>query len=114
MASSVPLIRTSNDMNKPLFEEDSNRTKFVYITIALVTAAMVLFTFISAFTLAKNELNVRNVYFAFVLLLVVIPLVVSYWYNQGTLDPKFKIFIYYNCFTTVLLCISGNLYFHEV
>jgi hypothetical protein len=88
--------------------------KIIYIAVALVTTGMVLFTFVSAFVWTSNGLKAQNVFFAFVLLLLVAPLVVvAYWYKQGTLDPKFKIVIYYNCFTTILLCISGNLFFHD-
>eukprot|EP00117_Sycon_ciliatum_P035574 scpid92796/ scgid26935/ Transmembrane protein C7orf23 len=34
------------------------------------------------------------------------------WYREGDLDPKFRRFIYFNAFTTILLCIAGNLFFH--
>lgn len=35
-----------------------------------------------------------------------------YWYRQGDVDPKFKKMIYFNSFTTVLLCVCANIYFH--
>lgn len=35
-----------------------------------------------------------------------------YWYRQGDVDPKFKKMIYFNSFTTILLCVCANIYFH--
>ena len=36
-----------------------------------------------------------------------------YWYRQGDVDPKFRKMIYFNSFTTILLCICANVYFHK-
>eukprot|EP00118_Oscarella_pearsei_P003868 m.16064 g.16064 ORF g.16064 m.16064 type:complete len:118 (+) comp26725_c0_seq2:27-380(+) len=107
---------TSTDMNRPLFGEESQNMKIAYTITAIITTGMVLFTFSSAFvTKWTGGIRAVNIFFAVVLLLVVAPLVVvAYWYRQGTLDPKFKAYIFYNCFTTILLCISGNLYFHHL
>ncbi|XP_065830031.1 transmembrane protein 243-like [Oscarella lobularis] len=116
--SKDPLMnQQSTDMNRPLFGEESQRMKLTYIVVAIITTGMVVFTFASAFIQhwTNDKIRGQNVFFAVVLLLVVAPLVVvAYWYRQGTLDPKFRAYIFYNCFTTVLLCVSGNLYFHEI
>jgi hypothetical protein len=76
MESNSPLVGAPKDMNKPLFGEESNKMKIIYIAVALVTTGMVLFTFVSAFVWTSNGLKAQNVFFAFVLLLLVAPLVV--------------------------------------
>ena len=35
-----------------------------------------------------------------------------WWYRQGDLDPKFRVLIFFNAFSIVLLCVCANLYFH--
>lgn len=37
-----------------------------------------------------------------------------FWYRQGDLEPKFRRMIIYNAFTIILLCVCGNLYFHNI
>ncbi|CAH3112838.1 unnamed protein product [Pocillopora meandrina] len=40
-------------------------------------------------------------------------LTLIYWYRQGDVDPKFRKLIYFNSFTTILLCICANVYYHK-
>ncbi|KAK2571249.1 Transmembrane protein 243 [Acropora cervicornis] len=70
-------------------------------------------TLISSLVFSHFPPKAINIFLAFVIALICVSeLTLIYWYRQGDVDPKFKKMIYFNSFTTVLLCVCANIYFH--
>ncbi|XP_065178095.1 transmembrane protein 243-like [Sycon ciliatum] len=106
------------DDNEPLFGETKRSDRIIQYVLTGAVTFMVLFTVASAFFYFDNKAKgekvpITNIFYALSLMLIVIgQIVMIIWYREGDLDPKFRRFIYFNAFTTILLCIAGNLFFH--
>lgn len=100
-------------LEKPLFGEARPRDRYFNYIIGGVTVLLVSETLISSLVFPEFPPKAINVFLAFVIALICVSeLTLIYWYRQGDVDPKFKKMIYFNSFTTVLLCICANIYFH--
>lgn len=101
-------------LDKPLFGEARPRDRYLNYFIAGATVLLVSETVISSLVFPKFPPHAINVFLAFIIALICISeLTLIYWYKQGDVDPKFKKMIYFNSFTTILLCICANVYFHQ-
>ncbi|XP_066966719.1 transmembrane protein 243-like [Macrobrachium rosenbergii] len=99
--------------DRPLFGvgESRPRERMINALIIFVTILLVLITTITAFFPGPKFLDM---FFVFCIILICIShLTVIVWYRQGDLDPKFKKLIYFNAFSMIMLCICGNIFFHE-
>ncbi|XP_069188434.1 transmembrane protein 243-like [Procambarus clarkii] len=99
--------------DRPLFGngEARPRDKMVNALIIVVTTLLVIITSISAFIPSPAFLDI---WFVFCIILICIShLTLIIWYRQGDLDPKFKKLIYFNTLCIVMLCICGNIFFHQ-
>ncbi|XP_071960873.1 transmembrane protein 243-like [Antedon mediterranea] len=102
------------DVQTPLFGEPQTRDRAVNLALGVVTGVAVLVTLVSAIVYPWPPLGI-NIYLAVVIVCICIGnMILIYWYRKGDVDPKFRSLIYFNAFTLVLLCISANLYFHEL
>lgn len=100
-------------LEKPLFGEARPRDRYFNYVIGGVTVLLVSETLISSLVFPQFPPKAINVFLAFVIALICVSeLTLIYWYRQGDVDPKFKKMIYFNSFTTVLLCVCANIYFH--
>lgn len=100
-------------LEKPLFGEARPRDRYFNYVIGGVTVLLVSETLISSLVFPEFPPKAINVFLAFVIALICVSeLTLIYWYRQGDVDPKFKKMIYFNSFTTVLLCVCANIYFH--
>ncbi|XP_065179550.1 transmembrane protein 243-like [Sycon ciliatum] len=94
--------------------ETRSKIRVIHILLTLFTIGVVLTTVISAviFHTDQNSLA-ANAFFATTLSLIVISQgFMLFWYFRGDLDPKFRYYLYYAAFSTLLICIAGNLFYH--
>ncbi|XP_062928726.1 transmembrane protein 243b [Mobula hypostoma] len=106
---------TNAQDNRPLFGETSARDRIINIAVGVPTALLLIVTIISAFVFPQLPPKPLNIFFVVCIILSCVSVAVLIcWYRQGDLEPKFRNLIYYNLFSTILLCICANLYFHGV
>ncbi|GFR04961.1 transmembrane protein 243 [Trichonephila clavata] len=97
--------------DKPLFGVTNTKDRVINLLVGLVTVLLFGVTLLSAF-FAKTPPRGLNIYFIICLSLVSLShVLLIYWYRQGDLDPKFRLLIYYNAFTMVLLSICALSFF---
>lgn len=97
--------------DRPLFGVSNRKDRAVNLCVGLITALIFVVTLISAFV-AHTPPRGLNVYFAICISLICLGhVVLIYWYRQGDLDPKFRLMIYYNAFTVILLSTCALSYF---
>ncbi|GFS82762.1 transmembrane protein 243 [Nephila pilipes] len=97
--------------DKPLFGVTNTRDRVINLVVGLVTVLLFGVTLLSAF-FAKTPPRGLNIYFVICLSLVSLShVLLIYWYRQGDLDPKFRLLIYYNAFTMVLLSTCALSFF---
>lgn len=89
--------------DRPLFGVSNRRDRVINFFVAGITIVIFVVTLISAFV-AHSPPRGINVYFAMCISLIGLGhVLLIYWYRQGDLDPKFRLLIYYNAFTVILL-----------
>ncbi|CAL1266064.1 unnamed protein product [Larinioides sclopetarius] len=97
--------------DKPLFGVTNTRDRVINVFVGCVTGLIFVATLLAAF-FAKSPVHGLNVYFVFCLTLIFLShVLLIYWYRQGDLDPKFRLLIYYNAFTMVLLSTCALSFF---
>ncbi|GFX24270.1 uncharacterized protein TNCV_1366491 [Trichonephila clavipes] len=85
--------------------------RVINLLVGFVTVLLFGVTLLSAF-FAKTPPRGLNIYFVICLSLVSLShVLLIYWYRQGDLDPKFRLLIYYNAFTMVLLSTCALSFF---
>ncbi|KAK7071820.1 hypothetical protein SK128_024621 [Halocaridina rubra] len=99
--------------DRPLFGvgEARPRDRMVNALIICVTTLLVFFTAVSAFIPGPSFVDILFVFCIIIICISHLALIV--WYRQGDLDPKFKKLIYFNAISLILLCICGNIFFHQ-
>lgn len=101
-------------LDKPLFGEARPRDRCFNYVVGAVTVILVCETLISSLVFPAFPPKAINVFLASIISMICISeLTLIYWYRQGDVDPKFRKLIYFNSFTTILLCICANIYFHK-
>ncbi|XP_062599972.1 transmembrane protein 243-like [Saccostrea cucullata] len=100
----------------PLFgDHQQPRDRMINLVVGVFTSIVVAVTLISAFIFPSFPPNGINVFFAIIIVMICgSHLLLIFWYRQGDLEPKFRRMIIYNAFTIILLCVCGNLYFHNI
>ncbi|XP_061167979.1 transmembrane protein 243-like isoform X2 [Saccostrea echinata] len=89
--------------------------RMINLVVGVFTSIVVAVTLISAFIFPSFPPNGINVFFAIIIVMICgSHLLLIFWYRQGDLEPKFRRMIIYNAFTIILLCVCGNLYFHNI
>ncbi|XP_058960418.2 transmembrane protein 243-like [Pocillopora verrucosa] len=102
-----------NGLDKPLFGEARPRDRYFNYVVGAVTVILVCETLISSLALHFPPKAI-NVFLASIISMICISeLILIYWYRQGDVDPKFRKLIYFNSFTTILLCICANVYYYN-
>jgi len=97
--------------DRPLFGVSNRRDRVINLFVGFITALIFIVTLLSAF-LAQTPPRGLNVYFAICISFICIGhVVLIYWYRQGDLDPKFRVMIYYNAFTVILLSTCAISFF---
>ncbi|KFM71396.1 Transmembrane protein, partial [Stegodyphus mimosarum] len=97
--------------DKPLFGVSNRKDKIINLFVGCVTTLIFVVTLLSAF-LSHTPPRGLNIYFALCISLIGLGhLLLIYWYRQGDLHPKFRLLIYYNAFTVVLLSICALSFF---
>ncbi|KFM57808.1 Transmembrane protein, partial [Stegodyphus mimosarum] len=99
--------------DKPLFGVSKWRDRVVNTSFAVLTSLIVSATVISAFIFPQWPPYGLNIFFAACIsLMCVSHITLIYWYNEGGVDPKFRVLIYCNTVLIVLFCICANCYYH--
>ncbi|XP_015909285.1 transmembrane protein 243 [Parasteatoda tepidariorum] len=97
--------------DRPLFGDSNRRDRVVNMVLGIITTLLVLITMFSAF-FAKTPPQGLNVYFILCIFLICLGhILLIYWYRQGDLDPKFRLLIYYNALTIILLTTCALSFF---
>lgn len=103
-----------NGLDKPLFGEARPRDRYFNYVVGAVTVILVCETLISSLVVPQFHPKAINVFLAFIISMTCLSeLTLIYWYRQGDVDPKFRKLIYFNSFTTILLCICANVYYYK-
>ncbi|GFY52075.1 transmembrane protein 243 [Trichonephila inaurata madagascariensis] len=99
--------------DKPLFGVSKWRDRVVNTSFAVLTSLIVSVTVISAFIFPHWPPLVLNVFFAVCISLMCMShITLIHWYNEGGVDPKFRILIYFNTVLILLFCVCANCYYH--
>ncbi|XP_071487372.1 transmembrane protein 243-like [Diadema setosum] len=105
----------NTDIQTPLFGETQTWERVVNLAIGIISMVIVTITFISALVFPSWPPLPVNILFACCIIFVCAGnIALIYWYRQGDVDPKFRLLIYYNTFCIIVLCVTANLYVHEV
>jgi len=97
--------------DRPLFGDSNRRDRGINMFVGCVTTFIVVTTMVSAF-FAKTPPYGLNIYFVVCICLICLGhILLIYWYRQGDLDPKFRLLIYYNAFTMILLSTCALSFF---
>ncbi|TRY62408.1 hypothetical protein DNTS_031821, partial [Danionella cerebrum] len=95
--------------------ETFTRRTVVNLAIGGLTFLWVLITVISSFVFPTPPPTELNIFFVICIVMIGSSvMVLIFWYQQGDLDPKFNVLIYYSIGIVNLLCLCANLYFHDV
>ncbi|XP_074187621.1 transmembrane protein 243 [Rhinolophus sinicus] len=112
---STRIYGTSGLDNRPVFRETSAKDPIIKLVVGSLTSLLILVTLISAFVFPQLPPKPLNIFFALCISLSSITVcILTHWYRQGDLEPKFRNLTYCILFSIIMLCICANLYFHDV
>lgn len=108
-----PSISISQVTDKPLFGVAKRRDSVLNIFFGVLTSLLVMATVVGAFIFPSWPPNGINIFFAVCITLMSMShITLIHWYNEGGVDPKFRLLIYYNTFLIALFCACANCYYH--
>ncbi|XP_042909536.1 transmembrane protein 243 isoform X2 [Parasteatoda tepidariorum] len=100
--------------DKPLFGVSKWQDRVINTTSAVFTSLVVGVTVISAFIFPQWPPQALNIFYAIcIMLMCVSHITLIHWYNEGGVDPKFRVLIYFNTVLIILFCICANCYYHS-
>lgn len=102
--------RDTRVMDTPLFGEQKKETKVAVWVFSSILALISLFTFIVCIIFGFQILRQHLLMAVVILFTVIILFILFRWYQEGDLDPKFKLLIALLILLVVTLCICANAY----